>query len=351
MKRNLFALFTIFILLSGVLLTGCSTNNQEKSQSAGEQAVVKVNEEASLTVYTSMYPLYDFTSKIAGEKAKVINLVPVGSEPHDYEPTAKDLIDLSSADLFVYNGGGFESWIEKIVQSVSSQNPNLLILDSTKDIVLLNANEHGEEAHKEEAHEEHAHEEHAHEEEQHSEEGHEHGEFDPHVWLDPVLAKQQAESIKNALVKLDPNNAQHYENNYKELALQFDELHAKYEELSKNIARKDFVVSHSAFSYLANRYQLNQMSITGLDPSNEPSAQELKKIVEFMKEHQIEYVLFENLITPKVAEVVKAEVGAESLTLHNLEGLTKEEQSQGKDYFSIMEENLENLKIALGYKK
>lgn len=258
----------------------------------------------------------------------------------------------------MYNGGGFETWIENIVEAAN--HDGMYIVDSTKNITLLSneatghVHDHGDE---EADHDEHDHgdEEADHDEHDHGDEGadhdeHDHGEFDPHVWLDPNLAQLQAEAIKQALVELDPQHAEYYEENFANLVTKFEELDAQFKELSEHVERRDFIVSHAAFGYLAHRYDLNQISITGLSPTNEPSAKQLQEIIEFASENHIEYILFENLVTPKVAEVVKDAIGAESLVLHNLEGLTEEELSQGKDYFSLMQDNLDVLKQALGYK-
>lgn len=362
----LLVLSLILILIFSTALVACG-KSQDERQVEGDTNEPVVEDGKQLLIYTSMYPLYDFAKKIAGDKAEVINLVPAGAEPHDYEPTAKDIINLSQADLFVYNGGGFETWIEKIVEAVNSST--MMILDSTEHITLISNEESGQ--HHEDKHDDHNdqghngkeednhddHEEdhgHGKEEDDHDDHGddhdHEHSEFDPHVWLDPVSAKLQAEAIKNAIVSIDAANKEYYESNFTELAKQFDGLDAKYKELNQHIERRDFIVSHAAFGYIAYRYELNQVAISGLSPSNEPSAKQLKEVIEFVRENNIQYILFENLVTPKVAEVVRQEVAAEALVLHNLEGLTKEELSQGKDYFSIMEDNLDVLKKALGYK-
>lgn len=330
-KSMLLVLSLILIFSIATALTACG-QPQEDQQVEGQTEAPVVEEAKQLLIYTSMYPLYDFAKKIAGDKAEVINLVPAGAEPHDFEPTARDIINLSQADLFVYNGGGFETWIEKIAAAVNSST--MILLDSTEHITLLANEESG-----------------LHQDDDHDDE-HDDGdsEFNSHVWLDPLSAKLQAEAIKNALVSIDVSNKEYYEGNFAELAKQFAELDAQYNELSQRIERRDFVVSHAAFGYIAYRYNLNQVAISGLSPSNEPSARQLKEVIEFVRENNIQYILFENLVTPKVAEVVREEVAAEALVLHNLEGLTKEELSQGKDYFSIMEDNLNVLKKALGYK-
>jgi zinc transport system substrate-binding protein len=357
MNRKTVLIFLSLLVLLSTALIGCGKTQEKQKAEGNQEEQPAVENDNQLLIYTSMYPLYDFAQKIAGDKAKVVNLVPAGASSHDFEPTVKDIIELSKADLFVYNGGGFETWIEKIIESVDS--PDMVILESTAHLDLLPSEEseehddHGEhgkhgnednhDGDSEQGKEEDGHEAH---EDDHA---HEHGGLDPHVWLDPNFAKLQAEAIKNALVEIDVANAEYYESNFADLANKFDKLDANYNDLSEHIKRRDFVVSHAAFGYIASRYDLNQVAITGLSPSNEPSARQLEEIIEFVRMNQIQYIMFENLVNPKVAEVVKEEVGAEALVLHNLEGLTEEEMSQGKDYFSIMEDNLDAFKQALGY--
>jgi zinc transport system substrate-binding protein len=363
-NKKMLILSLVLVVVLSIFLVGCGKEEQPAKTEDGK----------GLTIYTSIYPLYDFTKKIVGDKGTVINLVPSNTESHDYEPTAKDVLDLSKADLFVYNGGGFETWIEKIVDAVKGNNTKMVVLQSTANIELLSpdetgleqadehvdehagehADEHaGEQAgeHTDEHAEEHT-EEHTDEHigEQADEHGHEHGDFDPHIWLDPILALQQAEAIKTAVVALDPENAEYYENNFSNLTEQFKLLDQKFQDLSAHIERQEFVVSHASYGYLAKRYGLKQVALSGINPSDEPSTQELQEIISFVKENKIKYIMFENLVSTKVAEVVREEVGAEAIVLHNLEGLTKEDISQEKDYFSLMDENLEALKKALGYK-
>ncbi|EGL83154.1 ABC-type metal ion transporter, periplasmic subunit [Caldalkalibacillus thermarum TA2.A1] len=361
--KSILVLLSTMLVLSMALMA-CSPAEEapapEEDLQPEEAASVSAEEER-LLVYTSLFPLYDFATKIAGERAEVINLIPPGAEPHDFEPTPNDIVNLHKADLFVYNGGGLEGWIEKILEAVD--NPDLKVVDSTANVELLTNEETGhvhdqdhdhghDHGHGKEEDHDHDHDhDHAHGKEEDHDHEHDHGELDPHVWLDPLRAKQQAEAIKDALVEIDPEHAEYYEQNYSELAQGFDELHAKFEEMSQNIQRRDFVVSHEAFGYLAWRYDLNQVGIAGLSPSQEPSPQRMREIIEFVQENEIQYILFENTVTLKVAEVIKSETGAESLVLHNLESLTEEELAQGADYFSIMEQNLDVLKKALGYQE
>ena len=154
--------------------------------------------------------------------------------------------------------------------------------------------------------------------------------------------------IKDELIKVDEDGKDVYEKNFNELASEFDALHSEYETALNNPSQKELIVSHAAFGYLTNRYGLDQIAISGLSPSDEPSPKELQEIIHFAREHQVKYILFETLVSPKVAETVQDKIGAEALTLNPLEGLTQKEIEEGKDYFSVMRENLESLKIATG---
>jgi len=153
--------------------------------------------------------------------------------------------------------------------------------------------------------------------------------------------------VKNTLVQKDQAHAADYEKNYAQLAADLDQLDQEFKNMVSQAAKKEFMTSHSAFSYLANRYGLEQVSISGLNPADEPSPAELKSLVEHVKEHNISYVMFETLVSPKVAEVIAKEAGVKTATLNPLEGLTEEDVKAGRDYLSIMRDNLETLKVAL----
>lgn len=314
------------ILLVLMMLAGCdgSTvyNGDRDSAETGDQ----------LLIYTSMYPLYFFTKEIVGDRGEVVNLIPAGMDPHDFEPTIHDMMRLSKADLFVYNGSGLEPWIERMTEVVDKPG---FLLDTTEAIHLASHDHERKMDH------------HEHDLELDGED-HVHHPSDPHVWLDPHLAKLQAEAIKDGLIHVDQKNEPYYRNNFKQLAERLDQLDAQFQDLAKHAQRTDFVVSHAAFGHLANRYGLNQVAITGVHVE-EPSSRQVQEIIRFILDNGIEYILIDHLSTSKVAEVIKAETGVNFLMLHHLEGLTEEEAAQGKDYFSIMEENLNVLKKALGY--
>ena len=182
------------------------------------------------------------------------------------------------------------------------------------------------------------------EEEEH---GHDHGQFDPHVWLSPVNAKKEMENIKNAYVKADPENKDYYEKNYQTYTAEFDKLDQEYKDTLSALPNKSIVVSHEAFGYLCDAYGLTQMGIEGLSPDSEPDPARMAEIIDFVKANHVKVIFFEELVSPKVAETIAAETGAQTQVLNPLEGLSDEELKNGADYFSVMEDNLKQLKAAL----
>lgn len=308
--------FTFIAVSLALVLSACSTKNTIRS--GGEK----------VSVYTSFYIMYDFTQKIAGDRAEIINMVPAGTEPHDWEPTPKDIAGLYSADLFIYNGCGMESWAEKVVETLNS--PSLVVVEASRNIKEREPAEH-----------DHDHSDDS-ESHSHGEEGH-----DPHVWLDPQNAKIQMEAIKDGLIKVDPINSKYYEENFIFYAKKLDDLDRLYKEAVLEFSRKDIVVSHEAFGYLCDAYGLVQVAIEGISSESEPTPAKMAQIIKFVRENDVKVIFFEELASPKVAEAIARETGAKTDLLNPLEGLSDENLKAGKDYFSVMEENLEALKRAL----
>lgn len=341
----------VMVMVAGLMLAGCTNTNSDMVEG-------KVN------VVTSFYPLYDFAQKIGGEHVNVINLVATGVEAHDWTPKPKDMANLSKSDVFVYNGWGFEGWVEDfleggeagsdliVVEAVHGIEPILLAEDDHAHEEDTHAEEgHEEDAHAEEGHEEEAHAEEGHEEETHAEEehedGHDHGEYDPHVWMSPLQAVLMAENILEGLVEADPEHQADFEANFEALKQELEQLHEDYASALSDAPRKEIVVSHHAYGYLTRDYGLTQLAIMGITPDAEPTAQDIKEITEYVEEHDIRYILFEELASPKLAETLAKDVGIETLVFNPVEGLTEEQEEQGEDYISIMRTNLTTLQKAL----
>lgn len=304
-----------------MLVAGACSIQQRPQTSAEER-------DGKLLVYASIYPMYDFAQKIGGDKIDLRMMVPPGAEPHDWEPTAKIMAQMEKADVFIYNGANMEMWADKLVKSISSEKLKVVEASSGVSLIKLEDHEEGEYG-------------------KHEGEEDNHGDYDPHVWLDPMRALKQAENIKNAFVAADEENMEFYESNFNEFANKLRELDQKYREELKDRKLNEIVVAHAAFGYLADRYGLEQISVSGLTPQEEPSAAKMAQITELVREHGIKYIFFETLTSPKLAKVIANETGAKTAVLNPVGGLTKDEIEEGKGYISIMEDNLEILKKAL----
>jgi zinc transport system substrate-binding protein len=167
------------------------------------------------------------------------------------------------------------------------------------------------------------------------------------VWLDPTLARLQVEAIRAGLVKADPANAEHYTSRAAAYATRLATLHEALAAGLESCQQREIVVSHAAFTYLAHRYKLLQVPVMGLSPGAEPSPAELARVVRQIRRLKAKVIFFETLVSPKLAETLAAEVGATTLVLNPLEGLTADEERAGKDYVRVMEDNLKNLRVAL----
>lgn len=287
-------LITLIMILS---ITGCASNNTMSSEK---------DDGKTIKIYTTIYPIYDFTKKIVGDKAYVENLVPVGAEPHDYEPSPKQIAKIYDGDVFIFLGENLEPWAKQIEEQLKKKG--VTVVEVGKDIIENN---------------------------------------DPHIWLDPILAKQMSKIIYNAVVSVDRENEQYYKKNHTSLEHKFTKLDEDYRQTLSKVKRKDIITGHSAFGYLAARYGLNQISIKGLSPQAEPSPKKMAELVELCKEKNVKYVFFETLASPKLSQTLAKEAGASTMVLNPIGGLTQAEIDNNEDYFSIMEKNLVNLKKAL----
>lgn len=301
--------------LSLSLLTGCGT--QPADTAAGD---------GRLRVLTSFYPMYDFACKIGGDCIDVTNMVPSGTEPHDWEPSTNDLKNLEKADVFIYNGADMEPWADDLLVSRSD---TLRVVEASENVELRTTDgEH-----------EHAHE--------HEDADHHHGDFDPHVWLDPENTKIEMEAIRDALCAADPENSTVFQSNYEKYAAELDALDKAYSDTLSPLPNRTIVVAHEAFGYLCDAYGLTQVGIEGLSPDSEPDPGRMAEVIDFVREHSISTIFFEELVSPKVAEAIASETGAQAKMLSPLEGLSDEQAAAGADYFSVMHDNLAALMEAL----
>ena len=338
------------------------------SESQNEVAPI----EDKFLVYTTFYPLQQFTVNIAGDAAEVKALIPSNGDPHVFDLTPKTIVELTKADMLVYNGADFEPYIDEIKSS--SDFTHIIFVDSSEGITLLEGekHEHGsetlekiemmlheiedghiegpdgiEEIHHlvagEDVHADDTHEEDVHEEEEHDLDH----VYDPHIWLDPILAKQQVMNIANHMAASDPANSETYLRNANDYSDQLDTLDQEIRTQLSSCSRDTFVPFHNAFSYLAERYNLHTLAvIQEFSPESPVTAKDIEELIHFAEDNDIKYFFTEENRNPKLAERLASELGGDILLFSPLESLTDEDGPE-TTYFDKMRANIDNLKIAL----
>ena len=304
----------LLVLNAGLGLSVNANSASTNNTSASPVGMPNVNT-PKIKVVASFYPVYEFVKKVGGDKVDASVLVPIGVEPHDFDPTIQQIQSIESAAILVYNGVGMEiTWINKV-------DPKFAV-DTSKGLNLPAGNDPEI-----------------------------HAPTDPHIWLDPVLAIQQVENIRDGLSKADPNNAPYYDQNAQKFIGQLKSLDASIRGniSSSNCAKKDFIAFHNAFGYFAKEYSLNQHSIhEGLTPEGELLPQRLVEVVQLAKNLGINIIYSEDLIDPRSSQVIADEIpNGKVMVLSPIEGINKQEQQKGVGYLDKMYENLAVLKEGL----
>ena len=305
LSRRAFALGALALLASGC--AGNATGQAPASQASSRTWT----DDGKLHVAATFYPMADFAAKVGGERVEVICLVPAGTEPHDWEPSPDDVITIQTADLVVSNGAGIDAWLDDVLASLGSEAPATVC---TSDGLTLLKTEHG---------------------------------TDPHLWLDPANAKLQAQAIAEALARVDAEGAHSYQDNVAAYVQALTDLDQEFQTGLAGCTRHEIVVSHEAYGYLCQAYHLEQVGIEGLSPDSEPDAARMAEIVDLVRARGVTTIFFEELVSPKVAQTIAAETGAEAVELSPLEGLSDADLAAGKDYLSVMRDNLSKLQKAL----
>ena len=309
----LIALALVVILASnaGVAFSISSNNNTTNAISAN-------NNTSKVKVVASFFPIYEFVKKVGGDKVDASVLIPVGAEPHDFDPTIQQIQNAQSAAMLVYNGAGMEAtWINKVNPKFAIDSSKGLNLFSTKNPEI-------------------------------------HASTDPHIWLNPILAIHQIENIRDGLIKVDPKNAVYYKNNAQNFIGQLKTLDTAIREnlSSSNCTKRDFIAFHNAFSYFAKEYGLKQHSIQGLTPEGEILPQRLVEVVQLANKLGINVIYSEDLIDPRSAQAIADEIpSGKVMVLSPIEGIKSQEQQKGIGYLQKMYQDLSDLKQGLQCKK
>lgn len=260
---------------------------------------------------TTIYPLQNFVERVGGDFVYVSNVIPAGTEPHDYEPSPRDVADVRQADLLVYVGQGIDGWAAEAAPEVTNNGGLSLSAERIAGIDAEASN------------------------------------TDPHVWLDPIIAQDVVRAVVQALIALDPDHAKEYQANADAYLAELVALDADYAHGLQTCKLNDIIVAHDAFGYLAKRYDFIIHPISGLSPEAEPSVRDLTNLVREAKRLDIQTIFFETLVSPELAQTLAKELHAETAVLNPLEGLSAEEIAAGKDYITVMRDNLNALRAAM----
>lgn len=263
--------------------------------------------EERLRVSVSFDALKEFALAVGGERVKVSVIVPDGAAPHDFEPKAKDLVALSEADVFIYNGLDMEHWAEDAISA--AKNKNLIVVETSQAVEPITDAA---------------------------------GAADPHIWLSLKAAILQAEEIKDALVQADPEGEGEYEQNLAAFTAEAEALFNKYAEEAKGLENRSFVTGHAAFGYLCRDFGLEQNSVSGIFAEGEPTAKQLTELVEYCRANQVTTIFAEELASPAVSETLARELDARVETLY-----TMESAQESLSYLERMSRNLERIFAAL----
>lgn len=302
LQKGLFMKKRLSIILAGLVLlftlVGCGSTKESSKE---------------FTVMTSFYPMYAFTKAIVGDSGKVEMMTPPGMEPHDYEPSAKEMAKMVNADAFVYNNDHLETWFPKAKANLTQTK----IINASAGIHLLKQTDD------------------------------KNTEIDPHIWLSPKEAIHEVENIRDGLCKANPKEADTFKKNATAYLKKLHQLDRDYQRTLAHTKDKTIVTQHMAFSYLAHDYGLKQLSIMGLSEDQEPTASHLADLKKAMKEQNIHYICVESNANNKVAKTLAEETNSTLLSLNPLESLTDKQQQKGDNYISVMQQNLQTLKTAL----
>lgn len=344
----------LMLMALSLAFTACGnkTAQEADTKTQVEEPQKTDKEVASNEIYGSFYPIYNLAKQIAGDKFDVKAFNSLTSESHGWEPSAKDMAELSEAKLLFINGAGMEEWKDSVEESLDIE-----MVDTSKDLDLIKASEedHDHDHDHEDVDHDHDHEDadhdHDHEDADHDhdheegEEGHHHhhGEFDPHTWLSPVNVKAQAKVIADKLSENDPANKDYYQENYEKIAADLDGIIEEYTDKFSKVENKKFIVPHQAFGYIARDFGLEQIPLASLTSTDDPDAKAMKEVTDLAKANKLNTVFYEAGGSDKAAKTIADEIGAKVAPLNTMEFASKEELDKEVKIQDIIKENLENI--------
>ena len=316
MKLNIRMLVSTLLILA---LCGC----QKSSPPQSKESVRKIS------VVTTLFPLYDFARNICGDKAEVTLLLPPGVEAHSFEPKPADLITISKADVFIYTNSAMEPWATKLLKGVAQ--PSLTIVDASEGATMLTAGKP------------------SHEEKGHASEEHDHaGGVDPHLWLDFKNAAIMVDNLTAAISAKDCANADFYKSNATAYKAELQKLDTEFSNGLSRCGKRTFLHGgHYAFGYLANRYGLTYRSAQAVNPDAEPTPSTIAELLQLVKANELKYVYAEELVSPRIADMIAKETGVKILMLHGAHNISKDDLVGGATFIGLMRKNLKGLRVGL----
>ncbi|MCE4971872.1 zinc ABC transporter substrate-binding protein [Staphylococcus chromogenes] len=315
-KKSIILLFVAVLTLS---LVACGKDDSEKSS----------NHKGKLEVKTTVYPLKSFAQQIGGKYVDVESVYPNGVDPHTYDPSQKQMVDIGKSDLFVYTGDNLDPIAKKIAKAINDKDKTLSLeasLDKNNDLLKG--------------------EEHEHEHDHGEEHEHHHGKYDPHIWLDPVISQKFAKEIKDELVEKDSEHKGYYEDNYKKLVKDLKGIDKDMKQAVKGNEGKTVYISHDSIGYLADRYNFEQEGVQNMN-AEEPSQKDLTNIVKQIKKDNVKHILVEENVSNKVTDTVRKETDAKTIKFYNMGSHTKQQDDDKNSYQSFMKENVKAIEKAL----
>lgn len=326
--KKMIRLFTVLFVAAGILI-GCTNNNDAEVEEQND----------TIHIVTSMFPMYEITKEIAGDRAEVSVMVGANEDAHHYEPSARAVASVNEADVFVYSSDEMEFWVESLLSVVENDDLIVVELGDGIDFEIHSELDHEDEDHHED--------EHNHDDVEHHDHAHDHGNLDPHFWLNPVSVENQLPLIVDALRQVDEEGKDIYEKQAARFSEELLTLDQMYQAAFQSAENRSFVVQHQAFGHLAHQYDLEQVAIGGLTTEVEPNPKQLAQIVTFINEQQIPVIYYQSGSSSSIAETISNETNTGVGVLYDLESLPADFQDAQRPYIEAMKENLEQLKKSI----
>jgi len=272
-----------------------------------------------IKVLASFYPVYEFANNVGGNRIDLLLLVPETDDVHSFDPKPSSIQNVATANVLIYSGAGLEPWIPQIV--AAADNPRLIVVDSSQGIALLPVPPRFQKDNRA---------------------------FDPHIWLDPVLAKQQVMNILQGLIRADPADQGYFTSNAQAYTAKLDNLNSEILQATSNVKTRYFVTFHEAFAYFAKRYNLTQIPIAG-PFEEEPTPSDIQGVITAIQQNRLCYVGYESLENPSISQSIASQSHATLVLMDPIEGLSQADQAAGKTYLIKMQDNLAVFVLALNH--